>query len=79
VANTPDAADRFPRWEVAECARSMLFLSCIKENRRSAGNGNRSESTSEHTPDWTIHRDIGTNGLLGSLGQQRNSLSILES
>lgn len=50
----PTARTDFPpRWEANERARSMLFLSCIKEKRRSAGNRNRSGSARECTPDWT--------------------------
>lgn len=55
--------------------RSMLFLSCIKEKRRSAGNRNTSGSASERTPDWTTHRTRArvSSDRIGSVDRQREA------
>lgn len=69
----PTARTDFPpRWEANERARSMLFLSCIKEKRRSAGNRNRSGSARECTPYWTttVRRISGLLGLGASLSER---------
>lgn len=74
----PSARTDFPpRWEANERARSMLFLSCIKEKRRSAGNRNRSGSARECTPDWTttLRRISGLLGLGASLSSSRRDVA----